>query len=73
MRKDQFKLRSSRHILLKLTVSLRGKLETKSAFVAVSHVWAHGRGNPRLNDLPRCQIELLQVIPALKLSNNGHD
>jgi hypothetical protein len=30
-------------------------------YTAISHVWAHGRGNPRSNALPRCQIVQLQV------------
>ncbi|CAM1508807.1 Fc.00g025460.m01.CDS01 [Cosmosporella sp. VM-42] len=28
-------------------------------FVAISHVWAGGLGNPKNNELPMCQIELL--------------
>ncbi|KAF5699216.1 het domain-containing protein [Fusarium mundagurra] len=30
-------------------------------FVAISHVWADGLGNPRQNALPRCQLERIQV------------
>ena len=31
-----------------------------SAYVAISHVWADGLGNPRENGLPSCQIERLK-------------
>ena len=30
-------------------------------YAAISHVWAHGRGNARGNSLPRCQLQKLQV------------
>jgi hypothetical protein len=28
-------------------------------YVAISHVWAHGRGNPYANELPLCQLEYI--------------
>jgi hypothetical protein len=28
-------------------------------YVAISHVWSHGLGNPRNNSLPRCQLQRL--------------
>ncbi|KAJ7214175.1 hypothetical protein B0H12DRAFT_1155634, partial [Mycena haematopus] len=31
------------------------------AYVAISHVWADGLGNPRRNALPACQLERLQA------------
>ncbi|KIW68464.1 hypothetical protein PV04_04406 [Phialophora macrospora] len=31
-------------------------------FVAISHVWADGMGNPHSNSLPRCQLERLQRL-----------
>lgn len=39
----------------------RVKLPFGQAFAAVSHVWAHGLGNPHSNDAPRCQVERIQV------------
>ncbi|KIX00487.1 uncharacterized protein Z518_10627 [Rhinocladiella mackenziei CBS 650.93] len=39
-------------------------LDTRSArtYVAVSHVWSHGLGNPRNNSLPKCQLARLNQI-----------
>lgn len=31
-------------------------------YVAISHVWSDGRGNPRKNALPLCQIHLIQKL-----------
>ena len=31
-------------------------------YVAISHVWSHGMGNPKANSLPRCQVEKLQTF-----------
>ena len=33
-----------------------------TAFIAISHVWADGLGNPRANALPSCQLSRLQKI-----------
>lgn len=37
-------------------------------YVAISHVWSHGLGNPRENSLPRCQLarisELVNDLPG---------
>lgn len=30
------------------------------SFVAISHVWSHGMGNPKQNSLPRCQLQRIQ-------------
>ncbi|OTA54189.1 hypothetical protein K449DRAFT_439599 [Hypoxylon sp. EC38] len=39
-------------------------------YIAVSHVWADGLGNPRSNSLPQCQIERLsRRISALPKGN----
>ena len=32
---------------------------TNQPFVAVSHVWSHGLGNPSYNELPSCQVGFL--------------
>ncbi|KAH8589133.1 hypothetical protein B0O99DRAFT_676973 [Bisporella sp. PMI_857] len=34
----------------------------KPIYVAISHVWADGMGNPKTNSLPRCQIVRLQRL-----------
>ncbi|KIA75696.1 hypothetical protein HK57_00512 [Aspergillus ustus] len=31
-------------------------------YVAISHVWADGKGNPKANELPLCQIERIQRL-----------
>ena len=36
------------------------RFEPGMAYVAISHVWSDGRGNPRVNALPRCQIQAVQ-------------
>jgi hypothetical protein len=39
-------------------------------YVAVSHVWSHGLGNPRNNSLPRCQLQrLTHYINGLGVPN----
>ena len=32
---------------------------TKEPFIAISHVWSHGLGNPTMNELPLCQVRFL--------------
>ncbi|KKY23893.1 putative het domain protein [Phaeomoniella chlamydospora] len=40
--------------------------EARDRYVAVSHVWAHGRGNPNANALPVCQLwSLVHVLRKL--------
>ena len=41
--------------------------QTGSQYVALSHVWADGLGNPYANALPRCQ--LLRLLSLLQRSN----
>ena len=36
--------------------------EPGSGFIAISHVWADGKGNPRANSLPSCVIRELQSL-----------
>ena len=48
-------------------------LESKSErmeYVAFSHVWAHGMGNPKENSLPQCQVLRLKQLCA-KLGVKG--
>lgn len=33
-----------------------------NAYVAISHVWSDGLGNPKANSLPRCQLERIQHL-----------
>lgn len=32
---------------------------TRVPFIAISHVWSHGLGNPTMNELPSCQLRFL--------------
>ena len=45
--------------------------QTGSQYVALSHVWADGLGNPYANALPRCQ--LLRLLGLLQCSNIPRD
>ena len=42
-----------------------------SRYVALSHVWAHGLGNPHANGLPRCQLSYLWKL--VKQLNKASD
>lgn len=64
--------------LLKLTQT-NGTLESlnievvtytpETPYVAISHVWADGLGNPRENSVPRCQLShLLKLVDTLRTS-----
>ncbi|OQV07874.1 hypothetical protein CLAIMM_12233 [Cladophialophora immunda] len=47
------------------------RFEPGVAYVAISHVWSDGRGNPRANALPRCQIQAIQgYVSALTGARN---
>lgn len=35
------------------------KSEKEMRYVATSHVWSHGRGNPMANSLPQCQLSYI--------------
>jgi hypothetical protein len=49
---------------LRLTVKRRSQ---RQAYTAISHVWAHGLGNPDLNALPYCQVrQIKQYLEDLK-------
>jgi hypothetical protein len=57
-------------ILDKLVDETKTKYEvvdcTGRTFVAISHVWSHGLGNPSRNALPLCQIQhLFRLIKAI--------
>ena len=49
------------HTLNELSVELVSSQAT-SRYIALSHVWADGLGNPDENALPRCQLEFLRRI-----------
>ncbi|KAI0759043.1 hypothetical protein C8Q74DRAFT_281064 [Fomes fomentarius] len=54
-------------------LSLRVADSEKTTFIAISHVWADGLGNPHQNALPTCQIRRLQhLIAALCRRFNLH-
>ncbi|EGY22075.1 uncharacterized protein VDAG_03515 [Verticillium dahliae VdLs.17] len=47
--------------------------ETGSAFVAISHVWADGMGNPAANTLPLCRIlEIQRLVNELPKRNRDN-
>lgn len=45
-----------------------------SKYVAISHVWADGLGNPYCNALPRCQLQhLYQIVRSLLENQTNND
>ena len=44
-----------------------------SNYVAISHIWADGLGNPYSNALPRCQLQHLYQIVRSLLENQTND
>lgn len=45
-----------------------------SRYVALSHVWADGLGNPYANALPRCQLsDLVKIIQKLDIAARSQD
>lgn len=51
-----------------------GVCGARDGYVAISHVWAHGLGNPNVNGLPRCQIDRLQrLVDGVQMSRGAHD
>ena len=60
-----------RHPLADLTVEIVAS-EPSSRYVALSHVWADGLGNPTENALPRCQLRYLHhLLQHLDLDTNA--
>ena len=49
------------HTLEELSVDISASRPT-SRYVALSHVWADGLGNPQANALPRCQLSNLRKV-----------
>lgn len=49
-----------------------GMFQPVILYVAISHVWSEGMGNPRRNSLPRCQLYKLQTR-VNALYNRGKD
>ena len=47
---------------LKVVVINSRPLTTETRYVAISHVWSDGLGNPRRNSLPTCQLLRLQGL-----------
>ena len=61
---------NQRHLLADLTVEIVAS-ESNSRYVALSHVWADGLGNPTENALPRCQLRYLHdLVQHLDLDTN---
>ena len=53
------------HVSVPLTMtrnSMRPKMARGWNLVAISHVWSDGRGNPKANELPTCQLAFLQIL-----------
>ena len=49
---------------------VRSKVETR--YVAISHVWSHGKGNPKSNSLPLCQLSYIsKKVNALYPDENA--
>ncbi|KAF7361143.1 Heterokaryon incompatibility [Mycena sanguinolenta] len=46
--------------------------KSESPFVAISHVWADGLGNPKDNSLPVCQLERIQTRVDAVFPNGPH-
>lgn len=46
----------------KVSVELCSTAERGNDYVAISHVWADGMGNPKANSLPQCQLARLSDI-----------
>ena len=46
----------------KVSVELCSSENTGNNYVAISHVWADGMGNPKANSLPQCQLARLSDI-----------
>jgi Heterokaryon incompatibility protein (HET) len=44
-----------------IEVGNAGMLQPAVLYVAISHVWSEGMGNPRRNSLPKCQLYELQT------------
>ncbi|KAJ6512733.1 hypothetical protein C8R45DRAFT_961195 [Mycena sanguinolenta] len=46
--------------------------KSKQPFIAISHVWADGLGNPNENSLPVCQLERIQARADSVFPNGPH-
>lgn len=47
---------------------------SEDGYVALSHVWAHGLGNPNVNGLPQCQLERLQgIVNDVRTQRGAHE
>lgn len=50
------------------------EVEEDGPFVAISHVWSDGLGNPRANSLPTCQLlRLLDLAAGVDADQDGKD
>ncbi|MCJ1459538.1 hypothetical protein MMC28_009917 [Mycoblastus sanguinarius] len=43
-------------------IRYKERSEYRNDYVAISHVWSDGLGNPKANSLPRCQLERIQHL-----------
>lgn len=59
--------------LAELSVEIVASQPT-SLYVALSHIWADGLGNPKANALPRCQVSYLrEILTQLKWKADPQD
>ena len=54
----------------KVSVELCSSADRGNNYVAISHVWADGMGNPKANSLPQCQLARLSDIVD-SMDDNG--
>lgn len=52
-------------------IEVMGRRVDECVYVAISHVWADGAGNPYSNGLPRCQI--LQILSQMRMLGDEND
>ena len=53
-------------------IAVGGNQESKS-YVAISHIWAEGLGNPAGNSMYRCQLQMLQRRVNMVMRRHGGD
>jgi Heterokaryon incompatibility protein (HET) len=56
-----------------LSIDVVDAVATRESYIAISHVWADGLGNPQSNTLPECQVKkLLEIAGSLRGSDSSH-
>jgi len=52
-------------------INLRISNNEYKRYVAFSHVWVHGLGNPKANSLPECQLRRLKSLSTVAMMNHN--